>query len=253
MSPTGQVDCDVRFVGYYESNQPNVMPTRGQAPKVPLAAVHRPDLSLIGIIVAPGNNEQRLPADIIDLWQAFTGLSPDRRKQFLQVSSMWQAALSFGHEYQTARFAWMVAACEALKPPEPQYRNHNLYHVTESLLGKPTADLLKEQWFQPQSVRNAYFHSGAFRGSEFVPHAWMPSFQDPTFDQASRVLTQVAPAAIIEWLMRGGTFTMPVLKRRMSWRRWVKEHALLLLPVLGVVGIGAGIVLGWLLSILRSS
>ena len=150
---------------------------------------------------------------------------------------------ALGHEYQTARFAYTVGACEALKPPDLRYRDHNVYDVIESLLGKPTADLLKEQWFKPQSVRNAHFHSGEFRGSEFVPHAWMSSFQDPTFYQASRLLTQIAPAAIIEWLRQGGTFTMPPLKRRMSWRRWVKEHALLLLPVLVVAGIGVGIML----------
>jgi hypothetical protein len=253
LSLTGQVECDVRFVGYCELNRPTVMPTRGQAQTVPLVPVHRPDYSLTRIVVGAGNNEQQLPADIIDLWQAFMGLSPARRQQFLQVGSMWQAALSLGHEYQTAWFAWTVAACEALKPPEPQYRDHNVYYVIESLLGKPTADLLKEQWFQPQNVRNAHFHSGEFRGSEFVPHAWMASFQDPTFDHASRVLTQIAPAAIIEWLIRGGTFTMPLLKQRTSWRRWVKERALSVLPILGGVGIAVGIVLGWLLRILWSS
>jgi hypothetical protein len=216
VNPTGQVECDVRFVGYCEPNGPTVMPTRGQVTTIPLMPIHRPDFSLTGIVLGPGNNEQRLPADITDLWQAFTRLPPDRRIQFLQVGSMWQAALSLGHDYQTARFAWTVAACEALKPPEPQYRHHNIYNVIETLLGKPTADLLKEQWFQPQSVRNAHFHCGEFRGSEFVSHAWISSFQDPTFDQASRVLTQIAPAAIIEWLVRGGTFTMPVLKRRTS-------------------------------------
>jgi len=243
LSSTGEVECDVRFVGYCEPNRPTVMPTRGQAPTVPLVPVRRPDFSLTGTVVGSGNNEQRLPADIIDLWQAFAGLPPDRRQQFLQVGSMWQLALSLGHEYQTARFAYTVGACEALKPPDLRYRDHNVYDVIESLLGKPTADLLKEQWFKPQSVRNAHFHRGEFRGSEFVPHAWMSSFQDPTFYQASRLLTQIAPAAIIEWLRQGGTFTMPPLKRRMSWRRWVKEHALLLLPVLVVAGIGVGIML----------
>lgn len=249
----GPTDCELRYVGYCEPNRPIAMPTRGQTPTVPLVPIQRPDSSLLGLVVAPGNNEQRLPADIIDLWQAWMGLSADRRQQFLRVGSMWQAALSFGHEFQTARFACMVSACEALKPPEHQYRDHNVYHVIESLLGKPTADLLKEQWFQPQSVRNAHFHSGEFRGSEFVPHAWMPSFQDPTFDQASRLLTQIAPAAIIEWLLRGGTFTMPPFKRPWSWRRWVKDHALSVLPVLGGIGIAVGIVLGWLLRILWSS
>ena len=104
------------------------------------------------------------------------GLPPDRRRQFLQVGSMWQLALSLDHEYQTAGFAWMVAACEVLKPAAPQFRDHNIYHVVEALLGKPKADLLQEQWFRPQDVRNAHLHRGEFRGSEFLDHAMMSSF-----------------------------------------------------------------------------
>lgn len=78
------------------------------------------------------------------------------------------------------------------------------------------------------------------------------SFKDPTFDEACRVLYQIAQAAIIEWLRRSGTFTMLPLKRRQSWRRWVKDHALSLLPMLGTVGIAVGLVLGWLLTLLWS-
>jgi len=37
------------------------------------------------------------------------------------------------------------------------------------------------------------------------------------------------------------------LKRRRSWRRWIKEHALSVLPVLVGFGIAVGMILGWLL------
>jgi hypothetical protein len=245
------VQCDIRNLGYWETQWPTEMPTRGQIQPVPLKAVHRPDFSLRGIDGT--QTEEHLPEDIGDLWQAFAGLPPDRRRQFLQVGSMWQLALSLGHEYQTARFAWMVAACEVLKSPDPQFRDHNIYHVVEALLGKPTADLLQEQWFRPQDVRNAHLHRGEFRGSEFVQHAMMSSFQDPTFDQACRVLYQLTQAAIIEWLRQRGTFTMLPLKRRRSWRRGVKDHALSVLPVLVGVGIAVGMILGWLFSKLWSS
>lgn len=145
---SGQVvQCDIRNLGYWEKQWPTEMPARGQIQPVPLKAVHRPDFSLRGIDGT--QTEIHLPEDIVDLWQAFAGLPPDRRRQFLQVGSMWQLALSLGHEYQTARFAWMVAACEVLKPADPQFRDHNIYHVVEGLLGKPTADLLQEQWFRP--------------------------------------------------------------------------------------------------------
>lgn len=237
------VQCDIRNLGYLEKQWPTEMPTRGQIQQVPLKAVHRPDFSLRGIDVS--QTELHLPEDIIDLWQVFAVLPPDRRRQFLQVGSMWQLALSLGHEYATARFAWMVAACEVLKPPDPQFRNHNIYHLVEALLGKPTADLLQEEWFRPQDVRNAHLHRGEFRGSEFVQHAIMSSFQDPTFDQASRELYRIAQAAMIEWLRQRGTFTMLPLKHRRSLRRWVKENALLILPLLTGVGIGVGIILGW--------
>lgn len=238
--PDGQPECELRFVGYWEPDRPTAMPTRGIIPTVPLKSVHRPDFSFPGIVVGT-DTEQWLPADIADLWHAFVGLTPDCRLQFLQVGSMWQTALSLGAENQTARFAWTVAACEALKPHGAQYRNHNVYHVIDALLGTPVADLLKEQWFQPQNVRNAYFHSGEFRGSEFVPHEWISSYQDPTFDKAARALAQLAPAAILEWLMRGGTLTMPPLDPRTTARRWVKEHGGVLLWVFGV-GLGAGII-----------
>ena len=133
---------------------------------------------------------------------------------------MWQLALLLGHEYQTAGFTFMVAACEALKPPAPQFRKHNIYHVAEALLGKPCADTLQQQWFRPQNVRSAHIHRGEFHGSEFVQHAIMSSFQDPTFDQAWRVLAQITPEAIIEWLRRGGMFTLPPLTPRRSRRRY---------------------------------
>jgi hypothetical protein len=240
LGPDGKATCELRFVGYCEPDQPTGMPTRGIAPAVPLKSVHRPDFSSPGIVVGT-DTEQYLPADIGDLWQALVGLPPDLRLQFLQVGSMWQTALSVGSENRTARFAWTVAACEALKPHAAQYRNHNIYHVINALLGTSVADLLKEQWFQPQNVRNAYFHSGEFRGSEFVPHEWISSYQDPTFDKAARALAQLAPAAILEWLMRGGTLTMPPLDPRTTARHWMKEYGGLVLWVFGV-GLGTGII-----------
>jgi hypothetical protein len=153
---------------------------------------------------------------------------------------MWHLALSLGYEYQTTAFAWMVVAAEALKPPEPLFRDHNIYDVVEGLLGKRVAAVLRKDGFRPQEVRNAHLHRGEFRGSEFVQHMMMPSFQDPTFDSARRVLTDITQAAIIEWLRRGGVFTMPTRHRRKNWRRWVKRH--------GITAAAAtlSLALGWL-------
>jgi hypothetical protein len=249
VTQSGNVECDVRSVGYREPNRPAAMPTPGQTAAMPLVPVPRPYFSPLDISIATGNDQQRLPADIVELWKAFQGLPPELRKQFLQVGSMWQAALSLGNEYQTTRFAWMVAACEALKPTAPEFKDHNADNVVESLLGKPIADLFQGQQLRARDVRNAHFHTGEFCGSEFVPHAMMSSFQDPTFDHACGALARIASAAMIEWLQRGGRFTMPPRnKPRRSWRRWVREHALLGLPIVGAVGLA----LGWLLRFLWS-
>lgn len=247
---SGQVvECDVRNIEYWEKQWPAAMPTRGQIQSVPLVAVSRPDFSLRGIDGT--RTEEHLPEDIVELWQKFAALPTERRQQFLQVGSMWQLALSLGNEYQTARFAWMVAACEALKPLDAEYRKHNIYHVVEALLGKHKADLLQEQWFRPQEVRNVHLHSGEFRGSEFVYHMMMSSFQDPTFDQACRELYQIAQATIIGWLLCDGVFTMSAIRRRKTLRRWVKDHLTWVISIIWVVGIAVGISLGWLLSKLR--
>lgn len=210
VDPSGKtINCEVRATGYLEQNWPATMPAKGANHSIPLDAVPRPDWSLRGDDGT--RNEQHLPADTADLWQTLAALSVVRRRQFMQVGSMWQLAISLGHEYQTARFAWMVGACEALKPPARSYRRHNIYHVVEALLGSSIAALMQESWFRPQGVRNAHLHSGELRGSEFMEHAMMSSFQDPTFDRAYRVLYDIAQAAIIEWLRKRGAFTMPSL------------------------------------------
>ncbi len=208
----GRVECEIRWLGYFEKERPDVMPAKGVFHPVPLEPVSRPEYSRRGI---DGTQlELHLPMDILDLWRGFRELSPTQRRQFLQAASMWQLALSLKQDYQTARFAWMVATCECLKPPDPKFDKHNIYHVIDALLGKSIADQLQQPWFRPQAVRNAHFHRGDFRGSEFIRHSLMSSFQDPTFDQACRELYQITQAAIIEWIRRRGVFSMPPIKHQ---------------------------------------
>src|SRR5207302_1365623 len=106
------------------------------------------------------------PDDVADLWAAFSGLTTDMRQQFLQVAAKWQEACIHWPERSTLSFVLMVVACEALKPPGPQFRDHNVYHIAEALLGKASAEQLQEHWFRPQDVRNSHLHSGEFRSSE---------------------------------------------------------------------------------------
>jgi hypothetical protein len=84
----------------------------------------------------PDDREEEPPEDIVELWGAFSGLDAERRRQFLQVANMWQLAQSLGYDNQTTAFAWKVVATEALKPTDPQFRDHNVYDVVEGLLGK---------------------------------------------------------------------------------------------------------------------
>jgi hypothetical protein len=236
----GGVECEPRQIGYWESEREPDMPTKGRDRVIPLDSVERPDLSIRAITA--GDSEECLPADTIALWEAFVGLSAVKRQQFLEVASIWQLALSIGHEFETTRFALMVAACEALKPRAPEFRDHNIYHVTEALLGSEVAEVLQAQRFRPQDVRNVHLHSGELRGREFVG-PYLPSFHDPTFDQATRTLAQITPAAIIEWLRRGGTVSLPALPRVRSWRGWLKHHSALLLPAVFTLGLLLGMIL----------
>jgi hypothetical protein len=232
--------CEIRWLGYLEASSPTDMPGKGQVRPIPLEPVRRPDFSIHGLW--PDDREMEPPADIASLWEAFSELDADRRRQFLQVASMWHLAISLGYDYQTTAFAWMVVATEALKPGEPLFRDHNIYEVVEGLLGKRVAAVLRKEGFRPQEVRNAHLHRGEFRGSEFVQHLMMSSFHDPTFDSAHRVLTDITQAAIIEWLRRGGVFTMPSRNRSKNWRRWVKGHTM----TAAAIAVGLGLVLGWL-------
>jgi hypothetical protein len=209
----GTADCAVRQLGYMERENRLEMPARGEYRSVPLTEVNRPDFSLRGI--DGSKNEQSLPADITDLWTWYRTLSADQRRQFLQAAAKWQEALKVSPDSGTLSFALMVVACEALKPAGTEFRKHNLYHVTEALLGKAVADRLLEPWFQPQNVRNVHLHRGEFRGDEFMETVLMQSYQDPTFDQARRALAPIVQESIIEWLRRQGKFTMPPIKGRL--------------------------------------
>ncbi len=242
--PDGHAECDVRQVGYSEPRLAREMPRRGEADPIPLEPVKRPHFPLAGIDST--RDEVVFPSDILDLWTAFERLAPEKRRQFLQAGNLWQAALSLAWpDYKTTRFALMVGACEALKPLGPEYKEHNIYHVVEGLLGAPYTAKLREDWFRPQDVRNAHLHRGEFRGSEFAHNASDQPFHDPTFDEATSVLGQITQAALIAWLGTRGSPVLPPLEERRSWRRAFKRHSMAAIA-LGV-GVGAGLLLGSLL------
>jgi hypothetical protein len=136
----------------------------------------------------------------------------------------------------------MVIACEALKPPDADYRQ-NCYDVIEALLGRTAVDRIRQNPFPAQHVRSTHLHTGEFHGSELVLMDFLASYRDQTFLEAHREMVQVAPAAIIEWLKRRGTFLMPTPKNRRTFLRWLRDNVIV---ALGVI-FGFGLAIGWLL------
>ena len=174
-------DSVVRTLGYWEQERPSEMPARGVCGPVSLRQVSRPDFSHHGLHDQT-IGEKSLPSDTADLWASYRALTPELRRQFLQAAAKWQEALTVWGDRETLSVSLMVVACEALKPAEPQYRDHNVYHVVEALLGDDNAKRLDTGSFRAQAVRSAHLHAGEFRGSEFVQAAINSSYQDPTFD-----------------------------------------------------------------------
>lgn len=230
----GGVSYEVRNIGYGELTNANAMPSPGEMRSIPTFAVSRPDFSLGGITVS--NTEKEAPNDIVSLWQAFTNLPPDKRREFLQAGTLYQLALRLFSEFRTASFAFMVAACEALKPAGKEFEPRNGYDVVEALLGKPLADRLRGNRSRPQDTRSVHFHRGEFRADEFEPFQFMSSFEDPTFDESSREIARVAHAAIVEWLRKDGIVEFAAVRRRKTLRRHIREKALILLPVVFLLG-----------------
>jgi hypothetical protein len=211
-------DCSVRQLGYIEFETVNRsgMPVRGTCRPVRVGAA---DLT---------EEEQAVPQDIVSLWEKYRSLTEERHWQFLWAASKFQEARwHWGEQRLTASFASLVVACEALKPADPIYREHNVYDVTDALLGKEAGERLRTQLFDPlihpevhpQSIRNAHLHRGEFYGSEFAHRVAMSNFRDPTFDEATRELFKITKAAISEWLCRGGVFKMPTPKRKRTRRQ----------------------------------
>jgi hypothetical protein len=209
-------DCSVRHLGYVEAANRPGMPARGTCVPVPMGPADVTD------------EELTVPQDIVSLWEKYRSLTAERRWQFLRAASKLQEArLLWDEQRGTASFALMVVACEALKPADPLYSEHNIYDVIDALLGKGARERLQTQLFDPkihsklhpQSVRSAHLHRGEFHGSEFAHEVIMSNFRDPTFDEATRELMKITRAAITEWLCRGGVFTMPMRNRKRTCRR----------------------------------
>jgi len=234
----GAVQTELKRLGYWEKALPRAMPAKGAIAPVPLTPVKRPDLERHAI----QHHEIHLPDDALSLWATFDRLPVPKKRQFLQVGSLWQAALYLREKFETTRFALMVGACEAMKPADSQFKEHNLYDVVEALLGKPSVDKLRQ--LQPQDRRSTHLHTGKFHGSEFVDHLLLSNFKDPSFDEASDVLWMTTRACIIAWLANDVELALPRRKQPAPWKPWLKRNAGALIACAFVAGLAAGFLLG---------
>lgn len=200
----GGVDCELRQLGYWEPTISHEMPRKGACPPVPCYPIIRPDLIRRGIDLS--EDEQKAPQDIFDLWRSFDALSNKSRQQFVQAARAWQVALSLWTEHRSSSLAFMVVACEALKPPGKHYDGWNVYDVVSGLLSDEVASQLKGLRLRPQQdIRNVHLHRAHLDTSELINHVLTTTFRDPSLDETSTLLGTVTPAAIIEWLRKTAT------------------------------------------------
>jgi hypothetical protein len=184
--------------GFADSRPVGEMPTPGEMTPTPLTTIPRPCFAS----ARTGIEESVIvPADVGNLWRAFTALKKVRRAQFLRSANLWHAALSLGPTYETTAFSLMVAACESLKPQGAQFRDTRAYHVVQAFFGPDKANSLQGESIPMQDVRDKHLHLGSLFGREFRQ---APELGDPSFLSLSDKLYWVARAAIAAWLLRGG-------------------------------------------------
>jgi hypothetical protein len=237
MGPEAARSCAVRQLGYLEINNPTQMPQRGEIQATPLRPFRALPWGIDG-----STNEVILRNDVLQLWTSFRALPTQRRRQFLQAAAKWQEAMAQSRDSSTLSFALMVVACEALKSSDAD-RRANVYDVIEGSLGEDTANRLRRGEFAAQVVRSVHLHAGQFLGDELIRNAINSSYRDPSFMEAYREMATVTPAAIIEWLVRGGALTISTRERSKTLRRRKAEN----LWVALATALVAGAIAGWVL------
>ena len=197
-----QRTSELRPLGYFDAELADDMPAVGSAPSVPLREVQRPGLERSGMW--PDDLEQSAPADIVELWGKFVELDNERRQRFLRAANAYCMACSMWPHQQTAYVAFLVVACETLKPTGTTSDKWNVYKVVKDLLGKPASRTLQRLSIPPQDVRSKYFHRGELAAGELGPMLLGGYFDDPSFRDTASKLSPVARMCLIEWIRRGG-------------------------------------------------
>jgi hypothetical protein len=157
--------------------------------------------------------ERWVPADIEDLWRTFEALPTVKREHFLRAGNAYQIASSMWPDQRTAYGAFLVVACEALKPRGKRYDRMNVYDVIASLVSASEAQRLRELSFHPQKVRSQHVHRGTLSAGELLPMFIHDDFKDPSFDQMLWALSPICRICLIEWLRCKGEYDVIRLPR----------------------------------------
>ena len=151
-------------------------------------------------------HERWVPKDVEELWQRFLSLPPMKREHLLRAGNAFMTAHLMWPEQRTAYGAFLVVACEALKPIGKASDRVNIYDVVASLVSAEEATTLRQLTFHPQKVRSKHLHRGDLLAGELLPMFFNDYFRDPSFDEMLRILARVSRMCMIEWLRLGGKY-----------------------------------------------
>ena len=207
----GITDCTLRHVGYFETAPMLGFPATGSASPIARRDIARPSLGPNGIW--PDMQEQWVPADIEKLWNAFVRLPNPKREQLLQAGNAYLIAKSMWPDQRTAYAAFLVVACEALKPTGRRHDWMNVYDVVASLVSASDAHNLRQLSLHPQKIRSEHLHRGKLSAGELFPMLMHDQFRDPSFDAMLRILSTICRVCLVEWLRCEGKYSVVRLGR----------------------------------------
>jgi hypothetical protein len=199
-------DCKRRNIGYVELSPQEVFPKPGSTRPIERRDVTRPGLGPFGL--TSDMNEQWVSADIEQLWNSFVRLPDSKREHLLRAGNAYLIAKSMWPDQRTAYAAFLVVACEALKPTGTGRRNKSItiYDVIASLLSKVEAKRIRELSVPPHEVRHGHLHRGELAAGELLPMLVHDYFMDQSFDEMLRELSPITRQCLIEWLRNGGSY-----------------------------------------------
>jgi hypothetical protein len=204
-------DCTLRNIGYIELAPQAGFAKLGSTQPVERRDVERPGLGPHGI--TSDMHEEWVPGDIEELWRRFMTLPPAKRDHLLQAGNAYLTAQLMWPGQRSAYAAFLVVACEALKPTGRRYDRMNVYDVVASLVSVGDAQQLRQLSLHPQKVRSEHLHRGKLSAGELRPMLMHDHFMDPSFDEMLRLLARVCRICLIEWLRREGKYEVIRLAR----------------------------------------